>query len=112
MTIETDGWTLAVIVGLACVTVVARSFFFISDRAWSLPPWAERGLQYAPIAALAAVVVPEVLATEGQFLPTWQDARLFAALTGLAVYAWRRDVLATILLGMAVYLPLHLGLGW
>ena len=60
----TNPWTLAVIVGLACVTVVARGFFFISSHPWKLPGWAERGLQYAPIAALAAVVFPEVLRSE------------------------------------------------
>ncbi len=56
----TDGWTLLTIAGLACVTVVARSFFFISKSDWNLPRWAERGLQYAPIAALAAVIIPEI----------------------------------------------------
>lgn len=108
----TDGWTLAVIAGLSCVTVVARSFFFISSKPWSLPHWAQRGLQYAPIAALAAVVVPEVVMSQGQLVATWQDARLFAASAGAAAYAWRRDVLVTIVAGMAVYLPLHIGLGW
>ena len=49
----TDFWTVAVIVGLALVTVVARSFFFISSKPWQLPHWAQRGLQYAPIAALS-----------------------------------------------------------
>ena len=106
-----DLWTLAVIVGLAAVTVVARSFFFISSRPWALPRWAERGLQYAPIAALAAVVVPEVVTTQGQLIQGW-DARVFGALAGGAVFFWRRSVLATIAAGMAVYLPLHLGLGW
>ena len=43
---------------------------------------------------------------------TWQDARLFAAAAGAAAYSWRRDVLVTIVAGMAVYLPLHIGLGW
>ena len=43
---------------------------------------------------------------------TWQDARLFSAVVGAAVYFWRRDVLFTIIAGMAVYLPLHLGWGW
>jgi branched-subunit amino acid transport protein len=109
---QTDLWTVGVIVGLACVTVVARSFFFISSKSWRLPSWAERGLQYAPIAALSAVVVPEVLTTQGQFLGSWQDARVFAALAGAAAYAWRKDVLLTIVAGMAVYLPLHLGWGW
>jgi branched-subunit amino acid transport protein len=108
----TDGWTVAVIVGLACVTVIARSFFFLSSKPWSLPHWAQRGLQYAPIAALSAVVAPEVVMTQGQLTGTWMDARLFAAVAGAAAFYWRKDVLITILLGMAVYLPLHLGLGW
>jgi branched-subunit amino acid transport protein len=94
------------------VTVVARSFFFISSKPWSLPHWAQRGLQYAPIAALSAVVVPEVVMSQGQLVATWQDARLFAAAAGAAAYFWRRDVLVTIVAGMAVYLPLHIGLGW
>jgi branched-subunit amino acid transport protein len=109
---NTDLWTLAVIVGLACVTVIARCFFFLSSKPWSLPHWAERGLQYAPIAALSAVVVPEVVMAQGQLVTTWQDARLFAAAAGAAAYFWRRDVLMTIVVGMAVYLPLHLGWGW
>ncbi|MBD8050355.1 AzlD domain-containing protein [Limnohabitans radicicola] len=108
----TDLWTLAVIVGLALVTVLTRSFFFISSKNWQLPHWAQRGLQYAPIAALSAVVVPEIITVQGTLITTWQDARLFAALMGAGVYFWRRDVLLTILAGMAVYLPLHLGLGW
>lgn len=108
----TDLWTVAVIVGLAGVTVLTRCFFFISSKSWSLPHWAQRGLQYAPIAALSAVVVPEVVMSQGALVATWQDARLFSAAAGLLVYYWRRDVLLTIVLGMAVYLPLHLGLGW
>jgi branched-subunit amino acid transport protein len=108
----TDFWTLAVIVGLALVTVLTRSFFFISSQNWQLPRWAQRGLQYAPIAALSAVVVPEIVTVQGVLITTWQDARLFSAVVGTAIYFWRRDVLLTILGGMAVYLPLHLGLGW
>lgn len=112
----THWWTLAVIVGMALVTVVTRSFFFMSSSDWTLPRWAQRGLQYAPIAALSAVIVPEVVMTQGHLIGTWQDARLFAAAAGLAFYFWRKGagqaVLGTIVIGMAVYLPLHLGLGW
>ncbi len=112
----TDLWTLATIVGLACVTVLARSFFFISSKPWSLPRWAQRGLQYAPIAALSAVIVPEIVMVQGHLVGTWQDARLFGALAGALYFFWRKGagqaVLGTIALGMAVYLPLHLGLGW
>jgi branched-subunit amino acid transport protein len=113
---QTDFWTLGVIVGLALVTLVTRSLFFISSKPWSLPHWAQRGLQYAPIAALAAVIMPEMVMTQGHLAGTWQDARLFSVAAGAAWFYWRRGagqaVLGTIVVGMAVYLPLHLGLGW
>ena len=108
----TDAWTLFVIVGMAGVTVLTRCFFFILDRPWSLPDWAHRALNYAPVAALAGVVIPEVVMADGHLVSTWMDARLFAALAGAVVYFWRRSVLLTLVLGMAVYLPLHLRLGW
>jgi branched-subunit amino acid transport protein len=109
---STDLWTLLVIAGLAVVTVVTRSFFFLSNKPWHLPHWAQRGLQYAPIAALSAVVVPEIVMSQGQLITTWQDARLFAAAAGALIYFAKRNVLLTILGGMAVYLPLHLVLGF
>ena len=108
----TDLWTMATILGLAVVTVITRAFFVFSSRPWRLPAWAERGLQYAPIAALIAVVVPEVVMAQGQLVSTWMDARIFGAAAGVAVYFWRRDTLLTILGGMAVYLPLRLAAGW
>lgn len=112
----TDLWTLGVIGGLTVMTVVTRSFFFISSKPWRLPRWAQRGLQYAPIAALSAVIVPEVVMSQGQLISSWQDARIWGAAAGAAFYFWRKGagqaVLGTIVVGMAVYLPLHLGLGW
>lgn len=107
-----DLWMFGVIMGLSVVTVVARSFFFLSSQDWQLPHWAQRGLQYAPIAALSAVVVPEIVMSQGALITTWQDARLFAAAAGMVIYFSKRDVLLTIIGGMAVYLPLHLGLGF
>lgn len=109
---ETHAWTLAVIVGLAAVTVLTRCFFFILDRPWSMPGWAHRALHYAPVAALAGVIAPEVVMQQGLLIGTWYDARLFGAAAGALLYFWRRSVLVTIVGGMAVYLPLHLFLGW
>ena len=109
---ETDPWTLVVILGLAGVTVLTRCFFFILDRPWGLPEWAHRALHYAPIAALSAVVIPEIVMSQGHLVSTWQEARLYAALAGAGYYFWRGGVLGTMVVGMADYLPLHLGLGW
>ncbi|GLS15855.1 AzlD domain-containing protein [Hydrogenophaga electricum] len=110
--LDVDPWNLLTFVLLGGVTVITRGFFFLSNKPWTLPHWAQRGLQYAPIAALAAVIGPEVLTTHGELLRTWQDARLFATAAGVAWFWWRRSVLGTIVAGMTVYLPLHIGLGW
>ncbi len=107
-----DAWTLITIVGLALVTVITRCFFLFSSQQWPLPNWVSRGLHYAPIAALSAVILPEILVTQGQLMTSWHDAKLLAALVGTAIYFWRKSVLLTMSLGMAVYLPLHLALGW
>ena len=109
---DLDLWTLLTILAMGVVTVVTRGFFFMSDKPWTLPHWAQRGLQYAPIAALSAVVVPEIVMSQGALIQTWMDAGLFSAAAGAAWFYWRRGVLGTIVAGMAVYLPLHLGLGW
>lgn len=110
--IETDFYTVSTIIGMTLVTLVTRCFFLLSSKTWTLPGWAQRGLHYAPIAALSAVIVPEMVMTQGQLIATWQDARIFAVLAGVAWYYWRRDLLGTIIVGMLVYLPLHVGLGW
>ncbi len=113
---ETDGWTLLAIVGLTVISVVTRSFFFISERPWKLPYWAQRGLQYAPIAALTAVITPDIFLLGGELTAPWRDARVLAAIAAAAFYFWRRHtslvMLGTIAVGMVVYLPLRLGLGW
>ncbi len=108
-----SSWEIALaIAGLTALTVLTRSFFLLTEREIPIPDWLREGLRYAPLAALAAVVVPEVVMTQGQLISTWQDARVYAAATGAAYYFWRRDILGTILTGMAVLLPLKLGLGW
>jgi branched-subunit amino acid transport protein len=100
------------IVGLTVITVVTRSFFLFSDRELVLPGWVQRGLRYAPLAALAAVIAPEVVMTQGHLIDTWQDARLYAVAAATAYFFWRRGILGTILTGMAVLVPLKLWLGW
>jgi branched-subunit amino acid transport protein len=100
------------ILGLALITVVTRGFFFLSQRELPVPAWLMKGLRFAPVAALAAVVVPEIVTTQGELLTTLRDARLFGAAAATTVFFWRRNILVTILVGMAVFLPLRLALGW
>ncbi len=100
------------ILGLGVITLISRSFFMIPERELAMPDWLKRGLKYAPLAALTAVIAPELFMTQGEFIHTLRDARLPGALCAAAYYFWRRDILGTIVIGMAVYLPLHIGWGW
>ncbi|MBM3388785.1 MAG: AzlD domain-containing protein [Betaproteobacteria bacterium] len=109
---STDELVLAML-GLAAVTVLTRCFFFISDREWPIPVWLQEGLRHAPLAALMAIIAPSVLMdAQGQWLQTWQDARLAAVAVAVMWFLWRRDLLGTILAGTAVMLLMRLGLGW
>jgi len=107
-----DAYVIAGIIGLTVVTVVTRGFFLLPQRKLSLPPRALQALRYAPLAALVAVIAPEILIRDAAFVATWQDARLFAVLAASAYFWWRRGILGTIVGGTAVLLALELGLGW
>jgi branched-subunit amino acid transport protein len=100
------------ILGMAVITVVTRCFFMIPEREVPMPAWLKQGLSYAPLAAMAAIVVPEIVMTQGHLIDTWKDARLYGAAAGTAWFFWRGGILGTIVSGTAVLLVLRLGLGW
>lgn len=106
------GYVVLGIIGLTIVTVLTRGFFLLPERKLTLPPRALQGLRYAPLAALVAVIAPELVMRNGVLVATWQDARLFAVLAASAYFSWRRGILGTIVCGTAVLLALKLGLGW
>ena len=100
------------VLGLALITIVTRGFFLFPEREVPLPAWLQQGLRYAPLAALVAVIAPEIVMTQGQLITTLRDARLPAVAVATAYFYWRRDILGTILSGTAALLLVKLTLGW
>ena len=100
------------VIGLAVITVLTRSFFLLPERELPIPQWLNEALRHAPLAALVAVVAPEVVLTNGHLIDSWRDPRPYAALAGSLWYWRRRGILGTIVCGMAVLLALRFGLGW
>lgn len=100
------------IIGMGAVTLFCRCVFLLPREDLPLPRWMRDGLQYAPLAALAAVVAPEVVMDQGIVLATWQNSRLGGAMAGLFFFAWKRNLFGTILVGTLTMLALRMGAGW
>jgi len=90
---------LLIFAGMALATYFTR-YTMIAALGQGVPPLLRRWLRYVPVAVLAALVVPPVVAPQGCLevgLRTW------AVLAG-AIVSWRtRSVLLTILGGMATF---------
>lgn len=104
--------TVIAILGLALITIGTRGFFLYPEKDLPMPAWLKQGLRYAPLAALAAVVAPEIVTTQGHLITTLADARLYGTLAATVYFFWRRDILGTIITGTAVLVALRVGLGW
>jgi len=95
---------LLLIVGMAAVTMATRIPVLVWLSKRKLPEGLFRALHYVPPAVLAAIIVPAVLLPEGMLALGWDNAPLVAGFVAVLV-SWRtRNLLLTILVGMAVFL--------
>jgi len=104
-------WSLIAL--LALVTLVARGFFLVLPRRWQPRGRVEQALRYAPLAALLAITVPEIVqqlpATVQHPASGWAlatDPRLMSALLLAAVIRLTRNTLWGLVAGTTAYLVL------
>jgi branched-subunit amino acid transport protein len=98
--------------GMAVVTFLIRYPVLVLVGKIPLPDRVFRALRYVPPAVLAAIIVPAVLMPDGaniDFSPT--NSYLVAGIAS-ALIAWRtKNLLLTIVLGMAIFLLLRVVVG-
>ena len=89
---------------LAFATIVTRSSFFLLASA-RLPARVQQALRYAPPAALAAIVVPDLLLNGGAGAAgmDWTNPRLLAGMVATLFFLATRHLLGTIVAGMALF---------
>lgn len=91
-------WLTFVLLGLA--TTLPRAGFIVLGSRYALPATLQRALRYAPAAALAAIVVPDIVLVDGAIAVF--NPKLAAAIAAVgAALAWRNPWLPFIA-GMAV----------
>lgn len=102
----TDVWLTILLLTLA--TILTRSSFFLLGHAVKLPPKVQHALRYAPAAALAAIVAPDLLMAEGALHLTWTNPKLVAGIGATVFFLTTRHLLGTIVAGMALYTLLRI----
>lgn len=95
-----SGW-LAIIF-LTGVTIACRGAFLLLGSKFQLPSRVQQGLRYAPLMALVAIVVPDLLLRNSVLSLGINNPRLYAGIIGFALFAYTRSMLATIVVGMLV----------
>ncbi len=88
---------------LACgvVTFAIRLSFIAAEGQLTFPRWFRTLLPFVPVAALTALVIPELLMPQGTLWISFNNARLVAGLIAIAIAVQTRSVLWTLVGGFA-----------
>src|SRR5437868_7501645 len=90
------------ILGAGILTFLTRLSFIALHGRVILPAWFTRALTFVPVAVLSAIILPEILVTNGALNVGLLNPRLVAGVVALLI-AWRtKNVWATIVVGMGV----------
>lgn len=103
---EFDVWLTIVLLTLA--TILTRSSFFVLGDAVKLPPKVMHALRYAPAAALAAIIAPDLVLSGGSLQWTLMNPKLITGIAATLFFLKTRHLLGTIVAGMAFYSVLRL----
>lgn len=93
---------LLVTVGMVLATFVTRAALLLVGQRFRLSPRVEAALRFAPVCALAVLIVPEVVVQEGTVNFSLTNPRLVAALAATAFFLWKRSMVGCIVVGILV----------
>ena len=97
----TEIWITIALLTLA--TLIARSSLFLLGHAVKLPPKLLHALRYAPAAALAAIIAPDLLVQGGTLNLSLMNPKLLAAIIATLFFLRTRHLFGTIVVGMLMF---------
>jgi len=98
------------IIGMTVITLAARTVMMVFGDRIALPERVQHALRFAPACALTALIAPELLTEQGAWAISLANAKFVAGTIGIAVMLATRSMMATMSVGMAIYLALrHFG---
>ena len=97
---------LLLILGMTLVTAWPRSFFLILGGRVKVPAWVLESIRFAPLAAMVAILAPEM------FLPASASSisefnlrlpNIWGGIAAVIAFYYTKKMLSTLIIGMAVY---------
>ena len=98
-----DWYILGVVACLTVVSFLTRAGYFLFGDHLPLPDGVRRALRYAPVAALTAIILPEILPWSAQESPGLDPYKLIAALVAVLVYFRTQNAVWLMSSGMMAY---------
>ena len=102
-------WNISItylIIGMIVVTFISRSFFILLGNRIKISDWALEAIRYAPLAALIAILAPEIFLPVGASSIAEFNLKLPNILGGIAAmiaFYFSKRMIPTLVIGMAVY---------
>ena len=104
-----SNWNMSItylIIGMIVVTFISRSFFILLGNRIKISEWALETIRYAPLAALIAILAPEI------FLPVGASSiaefnlklpNIWGGIAAMIAFYFSKKMIPTLVIGMAVY---------
>jgi branched-subunit amino acid transport protein len=92
-------WVAMLVIG--AITYAFRLSFIVLFERLSPPDRLRRALRFVPVAALTAIIAPELMIADGALILNPLNARLLSGILAALVAYRTRNVLLTIVFGMA-----------
>ncbi|MCC7228269.1 MAG: AzlD domain-containing protein [Burkholderiaceae bacterium] len=94
-----DLYVYAGILLLSLCSLITRAGYFLLGHHIPFPDRVRQALRFAPLAALTAIIVPEILPWNYPQTPEF-DPKLIAAAVAIVVFQYRRNAVLLIASGM------------
>jgi branched-subunit amino acid transport protein len=94
------------LIGMALVTTISRSFFLILGERVKVSDWVLEAIRFAPLAAMIAILAPEI------FLPAGASSvaefnlslpNIWGGIAAMIAFHFSKKMIPTLIVGMAVF---------
>lgn len=105
--IEMNLKLISIIIGMAIVTFITRIGAQVVFTSTGMPAWLEKWLKHVPTAFLTALITPAILLPKGYLDISFSNSYLLAGIIAAFTAYRTKNVLATIIIGMAIMIFLN-----